>query len=128
MSAHLPGVVHAVMSHPASAAAPLLDGVMLFGFVAGLFTLLCYKEQNCSKVAVLGLAIGSAAMAAFAFLKGVWPLGIVEIAAAIASLQKWRQQNRKAVMKYHNPWQIESRINRLFGSMPIDQEFRSERQ
>jgi hypothetical protein len=55
-------------------------------------------------------------------------LGIVEIAAAIASLQKWRQQNRKAVMKYHNPWQIESRINRLFGSMPIDQEFRSERQ
>src|ERR1700733_14867352 len=119
MSAHLPGLGHVMTSH-VSAAAPQLDSLMLFGFLTAMLTLVFYFEQHHCRRAVLGLAICSTAMALFAFLEGVWPLGILQVLWAVASLLRWRRENHKAEMKYHNPWQIESRMSRLFGHEPSD--------
>jgi hypothetical protein len=126
MSPQLPGVVH-VMTHTTTAAEPQLDSVMLLGFLTALLTLVFYIEQNRCRGAVLGVAICSAAMAVFAFIEGVWPLGIVQITGAIVAFRKWRSEGRKSsTMKYHNPWKIESRMIRLFGPMPSDHPVKGE--
>jgi hypothetical protein len=124
MSSHIPAVVHVTTSHAASA--PQLDGLMLFGSLTAMLMLVFYIEQRRSRGAVLGIAICSTAMALFAFLEGIWPLGIVQIAAAVVSLRKWRRENRPARTKHHNPWPLESRMTRLFGTEPSDHPVKGE--
>jgi hypothetical protein len=126
MSPQLPSVVH-VMTHATTAVEPQLDSVMLLGFLTALLTLVFYIEQNRCHGAVLGVAICSAAMAGFAFLEGVWPLGIVQIATAIVAFRKWRGESRRTLAKkYQNPWKIESRLTRLFGPEPSDHPVKGE--
>ncbi len=70
-----------------------LDSVMLIGFLAACFTLLCFHEQAHAKVYVLGLAIGSTVLAWYAFAYGAWPLGVIQLAWALAMFRRWRRAN-----------------------------------
>jgi hypothetical protein len=78
-------------AHTVPGAGAGLDSVMLIGFLAALFTLLCFHEQSHARAFVLGLAIGSAVLAWYAFAYGAWPLGVIQVAWAVAMFRRWRR-------------------------------------
>jgi hypothetical protein len=56
-----------------------MDVEMLLGFLAMLFTLLCYKERRRSTATQFPLGVGLLLTAAFGFCRGVWPLGFLQL-------------------------------------------------
>jgi hypothetical protein len=81
-------------AHTVPGAAPQLDSVMLIGFLAALFTLLCFHEQSHARAFVLGLAIGSAVLAWYAFAYGAWPVAAIQVAWAIVTFRRWRRTKK----------------------------------
>jgi hypothetical protein len=61
----------------------------LFGLIAVTFTLVCYALEERSPAFILGFAGGSLASAAYGFLQGAWPFGLVEIAWTLVALRRW---------------------------------------
>src|SRR5207302_3068375 len=68
---------------------PQLDVVMLFGFLAAFITLVCWLRRRRSRSVYLALAACLAASAAYGFLQGAWPLGILEAAWSAAAVHRW---------------------------------------
>jgi hypothetical protein len=115
-----------------AAPAPELDGVMLFGFLAAIFAILCWMHRHQGRGARLGLAAGLAGLCVYAFLAGTWPLGMLlgiwSIDGArrsyFGSGRKGRSSrmlsiNRPARARRVNPeWSEASRITRMFGPTP----------
>ena len=104
-----------------SSAAPELNVLMLFGFMAAFFTFACWIYQRQSKSMALAFATGLAAMAAYGFLVGDWPLGLIVSVLSVSAF--WRWQNEKCardegtqrslfrVNRYSDQWNLESRIS-----------------
>jgi hypothetical protein len=70
-----------------------LDVVALFGFLAAFVTLIFVKEHR-RHGAMLGLSLSLAASAAYGFLSGAWPLGMVAIVVSAMALHRWRTGRR----------------------------------
>jgi hypothetical protein len=113
------------------AAAPQLDRLMLFGFVCMMVMLLCLMERHRSTSFVLGLAISSTAMAAYAFILGAWPVAFVHVAWSASTFRQWLRQaniiDRRHRLELRSmrstppePWCGESRLTRLFGRSRFD--------
>jgi hypothetical protein len=71
------------------AAAPQLDRVMLFGFLAALFTLGCLPHVRRARGARLLLTMSLAAQTVYGFLSGAWPLGMVALVVSSMAARWW---------------------------------------
>lgn len=69
-----------------------MDGLTLFGLVAVAAMLVVYALEHRSSAYVLAFAFASLAAAAYGFLQGAWPFGVVEIAWAGVAVQRWRRR------------------------------------
>ena len=76
-------------THAAAARHPSLDVVMLLGFLAVLFTLLCFLERRRSRVARFGLGLALLLTAVFGFAQGAWPLGLLHLGWAGVAFARW---------------------------------------
>jgi len=111
----------------AEAAPPQLDRLMLFGFLTAVVTLFCYWEQNRRRSFLLPLAIATVGMAAYGFMQGAWPLGLVAIVWAAGTFRRWRAAKTPAAQAMKPTRHLtnaslaltktESRLSRLFGPM-----------
>jgi hypothetical protein len=90
----------------ASVPAPPLDKLMVFGFMSAVFTL---------------------AQAAFAFLYGAWPIGLVALVGAGMAAHWWWRQSPRAIHRHDQKLRAvrsaayanalsESRLSRIFRS------------
>ena len=69
-----------------------LDALSLFGFCAVCASLICYVMEARSPWWTLGFAAANLAAAAYGFLQGAWPFGLIEVVWAGAALMRWRKQ------------------------------------
>ena len=65
-----------------------------FGLLAVTLTLLFYALEDRSPVFVLAFAGGCLASAAYGFLQGAWPFGLIEIAWTTVALRRWLDRRR----------------------------------
>ena len=68
-----------------------MSALSLFGFVSVSFTLLCYVREERAPGWTFGFATGCLMSAAYGFLQGAWPFGIVEVIWTIVALRRWRR-------------------------------------
>jgi len=64
----------------------------LFGALAVSAMLFFYAVESRSPVYVLAFSAACLASAAYGFLQGAWPFGVVEIVWAGVALNRWRQR------------------------------------
>jgi len=64
----------------------------LFGALAVSAMLLFYTVEQRSPAFVLAFSVACLASAAYGFLQGAWPFGVVEIVWAVVALNRWRQR------------------------------------
>ena len=67
-------------------------GLTLFGVIAVGSMLLFYALEARAAVFVLAFAVACLASAAYGFLQGAWPFGVVEIIWSAVALQRWRNR------------------------------------
>ncbi len=70
------------------------DALSLFGLAAVSASLLCYTMEARSPWWTLGFAVANLAAAAYGFLQGAWPFGLIELFWMAAALMRWRKQAR----------------------------------
>jgi hypothetical protein len=73
-----------------------LDGLTLFGLVAVTAGLVCYFLEAKSPWWVLGFAVANLCAAAYGFLQGAWPFGLIELFWTGAALMRWAKVRRAA--------------------------------
>jgi hypothetical protein len=73
-----------------------LDGLTFFGLAAVTAGLVCYYLEARSPWWVLGFAAANLCAAAYGFLQGAWPFGLIEIFWTGAALIRWRQALRSS--------------------------------
>jgi len=67
------------------------DALTLFGVAALSVMLICYALERKSSWYTLGMALACVAAAAYGFLEGTWPFGVLEMVwGAIAFVRWWR--------------------------------------
>jgi hypothetical protein len=99
-----------------------MDALMLFGFLAAVFTLACYCSRSYSRSFDFGLGVGAAALAAYGFMQGAWPLGLMMGVASGVAFVRWRFERRCAahraspeqVAKHANVVATHYRLSRIF--------------
>ena len=100
---------------------PQWDQLTVFGFVSAFLTLGFYISRNQSRAAMLSLAICLAATALYAFLKGVWPLGAIQVAWSATTL--WRASQMMSDEKLNRRYRsrriqpVSERMTRMFGPL-----------
>ena len=62
-----------------------------FGLIAVTATLVFYALEDRAPIYILAFAAGCLASAAYGFLQGAWPFGLIEIAWTIVALRRWQQ-------------------------------------
>jgi hypothetical protein len=67
-----------------------VDGLTLFGLASVTAGLVCYALEARGRGFVLGFAAANACAAAYGFLQGAWPFGLVEVFWTGAALVRWR--------------------------------------
>jgi hypothetical protein len=113
------GTASTASAHPLQQ--PQLDCLMLFGFLAMFATLTCAVTPHESRNKLLVFAFCLACCAAYGFLQGAWPLGMVESVWCAASLHQWVMKGRVPRLNRRRNHDLastvvdESRMNRLFG-------------
>ena len=65
-----------------------------FGLLAVTLTLFFYALEDRSPAFVLAFAGGCLASAAYGFLQGAWPFGLIEIAWTTVALRRWLDRRR----------------------------------
>jgi hypothetical protein len=74
------------------------DALTLFGVTALSVMLICYALERRSLWFTLGMALACVAAAAYGFLEGTWPFGVLEmIWGAIAFVRWWRDWRKVTV-------------------------------
>ena len=73
-----------------------IDALALFGLASVTAGLVCYFLEARSPWWVLGFAAANACAAAYGFLQGAWPFGLVEIFWTAAALLRWGKLRRTA--------------------------------
>jgi hypothetical protein len=71
-----------------------LDALTLFGLVAVTAGLVCYYLEARSPRWVLGFAAANLSAAAYGFLQGAWPFGLIELFWTGAALMRWWKVRR----------------------------------
>ncbi|MEX2246297.1 MAG: hypothetical protein WEC75_06390 [Dehalococcoidia bacterium] len=69
-----------------------MSALTLYGVVAVGSMLLFYALEARSAVFVLAFAAACLASAAYGFLQGAWPFGVIEIVWAGVALGRWRSR------------------------------------
>jgi fluoride ion exporter CrcB/FEX len=110
----------AMIARSARIDAPQMDVLMVFGFLSAFATIVCFLYQRHARSFVLALAICLAAMSAYGFMAGAWPLGIVEMVWSVWALARWRTANRFGRYASYQYWDMESRMSRMFGSSRLN--------
>ena len=67
-----------------------LDPVTLFGAAVVSVMLACYALEARGAGWVLAFALACLASAAYGFLAGAWPFGVVEVVWAGVAFRRWR--------------------------------------
>jgi len=71
----------------------MLDALTLFGVAALTVMLVCYALERKSPWFTLGMAVSCLAAAAYGFLQGAWPFGVLEVIwSGIAFVRWWRDR------------------------------------
>ena len=71
------------------------DALTLFGVTALTVMLICYALERKSPWFTFGMALACVAAAAYGFLQGTWPFGVLEVIwSAIAFVRWWRDWRR----------------------------------
>jgi hypothetical protein len=73
-----------------------MDGLTAFGAAAVTAMLVCYALEWRSAWFVLGFAGACLASAAYGFLQGAWPFGVVESVWCLVALRRWWTRRRAA--------------------------------
>ncbi len=60
-----------------------------FGAVAVTLMMVCYALEDRAPAYTLGFAVACAAAAAYGWLVGAWPFGVVESVWALIAARKW---------------------------------------
>jgi len=68
-----------------------LSGLSIFGLFAVTAMLVCYALEKRSHWFNLGFAVACALGAAYGFLQGAWPFGLVESVWSVVAVRKWWQ-------------------------------------
>jgi len=68
-----------------------LNRLSIFGLFAVSAMLVCYSLEKRSNWFNLGFAAACALGAAYGFLQGAWPFGIVESVWSVVAVRKWLQ-------------------------------------
>jgi hypothetical protein len=78
-----------------------MNGLTLFGLIGVTAMLVCYALESRSPWFVFGFAVACVWAAAYGFLQGAWPFGIVEAIWAMVALRRWRlrRSHRPSVMR-----------------------------
>jgi predicted branched-subunit amino acid permease len=118
------GLVGSHVLAPSQVPAPEMDGMLVFGFCIAFTTVvfLTYRREIKTRVPVLAVLLG--ASAAYGFLQGAWPLGLLLCGLAGREVWCWWRgldrvdqspQARKLShrLAVHVP---ESRMSRMFGA------------
>jgi hypothetical protein len=71
-----------------------MDLLTLYGVLALSAMLITYALEPRSPSFIIGFATACVAAAAYGFLQGAWPFGIVELAWSGVALQRWKQRVR----------------------------------
>ena len=66
-----------------------MSSLTLFGVVAVGSMLLAYALEERAAVFVLAFAAACLASAAYGFLQGAWPFGVVEVVWSGVALRRW---------------------------------------
>lgn len=114
----------APVHHLPPAPPPQLDLLTVSGFLVSLLTLLVWMHLGQSKACTLTFAACLLALAAYGFLQGAWPLGIVASIWSAATVRRWRQWDdiiiaaeatpRRRLAFSEERWAGESRMRRMF--------------
>jgi len=67
-----------------------MDALTVFGLFAVSAMLVCYALEKRSHWWVLAFALSCWLAAAYGFLQGAWPFGLVEIVWGFVALHRWR--------------------------------------
>jgi hypothetical protein len=68
-----------------------MDPLTLFGLFAVSAMLVCYACEQRSAWFILGFAGSCALGAAYGFVQGAWPFGLVEAVWALVALRRWQR-------------------------------------
>lgn len=68
-----------------------------FGLFAVTSTLVFYALEDRSPAFILAFGAGCLASAAYGFLQGAWPFGLIEIAWTVVALRRWNQRRTAAL-------------------------------
>lgn len=68
----------------------------LFGLFAVTAMLVCYALEARSRHFILAFAVACWLGAAYGFLQGAWPFGLVETVWGAVAVNKWRRTPRSA--------------------------------
>jgi hypothetical protein len=66
-----------------------MSPLTLFGAVAVGSMLLAYTLEERAAVFVLAFAVACLASAAYGFLQGAWPFGVVEVIRSGVAMRRW---------------------------------------
>jgi hypothetical protein len=98
----------------------MLDATDLIGMFAVGLTILCYTQEKYHPKLALVCAAGGVLAAVYGMMIDAWPLSVLEVMWAMASLRRWRQLSspRRPRRRARPPIRLdmESRISRMFGS------------
>jgi hypothetical protein len=72
-----------------------MDALTLFGALAVSAMLVFYALEERSAVFVLAFAGACVASAAYGFLQGAWPFGVVELVWSAIALRRWHVRTRR---------------------------------
>ncbi len=70
------------------------DALSLFGLLAVSASLLCYMMEKRSPWWILAFAGANLAAAAYGFLQGAWPFGLIEVFWGVAAFWRWVETRR----------------------------------
>jgi hypothetical protein len=71
-----------------------MNRLTLFGLLAVSAMLICYALESRSRWFVLAFAASCALGAAYGFLQGAWPFGVVEAVWSVVALRRWWHANK----------------------------------
>ena len=69
-----------------------MDGVTLFGVAALSVMLVFYMLESRAPAYVLAFAIACLGSAAYGFLQGAWPFGVIELIWSAVAVRRWRSR------------------------------------
>jgi hypothetical protein len=68
-----------------------MDALTAFGLFSVTAMLACYALEGRSSWFILAFSIACAMGAAYGFLQGAWPFGVVEAVWALVALGRWKR-------------------------------------